>query len=132
MAAGFAAPDSGNTGSFISASDRSTSVDDAIKRIQGGQYSPMPPAQVFVRSGTGSPRLTIENGTQYEIRVYLSGPETHTVSVPAGGSSVLDLTAGAFKLAAEIPNSSIIPFYGEQTFNGGAAYVEKFYIQRVP
>jgi hypothetical protein len=45
---------------------------------------------------------------------------------------VLELPAGAFKLAAEIPNSSIIPFYGEQTFNSGTQYMEKFYIQRVP
>jgi hypothetical protein len=106
-------------------------VDDAIGRIQGGQYSPMPQAQVSGGSGSGSPRLTIENGTQYDIQVYLSGPETRSVPVPAGGTSVLDLPAGSFKLAAEIPNSSIMPFYGEQNFNNGNAYIEKFYIQRV-
>ena len=92
----------------------------------------MPQAQASGRSGTGSPRLTIENGTQYEIHVYLSGPETHSASIPAGGTSVLDLQSGTLKLAAEIPNSSIVPFYGEQTFSNGTTYMEKFYIQRLP
>jgi tetratricopeptide (TPR) repeat protein len=108
-----------------------TSVDDAIRRIRGGRYSPMPQAQASGGSGSGSPRLSIENATQYVLQVYLSGPETRSVSIPAGGSSVIDLQTGAFKLAAEIPNSSILPFYGEQTFSSGTAYVEKFYIQRV-
>jgi len=131
MATAPAESDSGQHGISPNSSNDAHSVDDAIDRIRGGQYAPMPPAQASVGSGSGSPRLTIENDTQYELRVYLSGPETHSVSIPAGGSSVLDLTIGTFKLAAEIPNSSILPFYGEQTFNNGTAYMEKFYIQRV-
>jgi hypothetical protein len=107
-------------------SDDEGNVGNAIGRISSGMFTPMPPPQVFGGSGPGSPRLTIENGTQYTIQVYLSGPETRSVTVPAGGSEILDLQAGAFKLAAEIPSHSISPFYGEQTFNNGTAYVEKF------
>ncbi len=124
------APNNGESGNNSSVS-QGRSIDDAIGRIRGGQYSPMPPPQVFATGGAGSPKLTIENSTQYELHVYLSGPETRSISIPAGGTSVLDFQPGTFKLAAEIPNSSIIPFYGEQTFNNGTAYVEKFYIQRV-
>ena len=102
------------------------SPDNAIRRIGGGLFTPMPPPQVFEGSRSGSPRLTIENRTQYPIQVYLSGPEPHSVTVLAGESLILDLhAAGAFKFAAEVINSSVSPFYGEQTFNNGTAYVEK-------
>ena len=126
-----AASDSSQHGASTDLSADTRSVDDEIRRISSGQYAPMPPAQASVGTGSGSPRLTIENGTQYEIHVYLSGRETRSVSVQPGATSVLDLPAGAFRLAAEIPNSSIMPFYGEQTFSSGVTYVEKFYIQRV-
>lgn len=123
--------DGGQAGNGVNAPEDNHRVDEAIGRIRAGRYAPMPAAQASARSGLGSPRLTIENGTQYELRVYLSGPAARSVSIQAGASAVLDLAAGSFKLAAEIPNSSILPFYGEQTFNNGTAYVERFYVQRV-
>lgn len=123
--------DSAQHGTSMDHSTGAHSVDDVIGRIQAGQHSAMPQAQALGGIGSGSPRLTIENGTPYALNVYLSGPEKRSVSIPAGGTSVVDLQAGAFKLAAEIPDSSVIPFYGEQTFSSGTAYMEKFYIQRV-
>jgi tetratricopeptide (TPR) repeat protein len=116
-------------GSNVNASEDSHRADEAIGRIRAGRYAPMPAAQASAGSAVGSPRLTIENATQYELHVYVSGPQARSFSIQAGASTVVDLAAGTFRLAAEIPNSSVLPFYGEQTFNNGTAYVERFYVR---
>ena len=49
-----------------------------------------------------------------------------------GSSRLIDIAVGPYRIAAEIPNSSIMPFYGEQTFAEAVAYSKRFYIGTAP
>jgi hypothetical protein len=51
-----------------------------------------------------------------------------TVIVAPGQSMEADLAPGQYQVAAEIPNSSVRPFYGVQTYEPRSRYLERFYV----
>jgi hypothetical protein len=77
-------------------------------------------------------KLTINNSTDSLIRVYVrvavSGVTSNRVvslAVPAGASQTIQLAAGRYDMAAEVPGSpSVLPFYGQVTIAAGASYQE--------
>jgi len=101
----------------------------AIASIRGRQHSAMPLAQALAGKSEGC-ELSLENGTQYDIAVYLGGPAAKAVSVPAGASLSFVLQPGQYEIAAEIPNASFQPFYGEQAFQPNTKYRVRFGVQR--
>lgn len=105
--------------------------EEAIKRIQAGRYTPMPPPSTAPASGPAGKGMTIENGTGHTLHVHFSGPLSRSVVVPDGSSESIELAVGDYQVAAEVPGSAIIPFYGRQAYQPLTHYWLKFYTQRV-
>ncbi len=110
---------------------RAETPDEAIKRIQAGRYTAMPPATTAAASGPAGKGMTIENGTGQTLHLHFSGPMNRTVVVPNGTSESVELAVGDYQVAAEVPGSKIVPFYGRQAYQPFTHYWLKFYTQRV-
>lgn len=106
-------------------------AEEAIRRIQAGRYTPMPPPTTAPASGPAGKGMTIENGTGQTLHVHFSGPVSRTVVVPDGGSESIELAVGDYQVAAEVPGSRIIPFFGRQAYQPFTHYWLKFYTQRL-
>jgi hypothetical protein len=76
--------------------------------------------------------ITIENGTALAVSVYFRGPAERSVIVHSGQTLSVGLPAGRYQVAAEIPGSSVIPFYGEQTYDPNNQYRHRFYLGKLP
>lgn len=104
---------------------------EAIRRIQAGQHSQMPPAITAPASGPAGKGMTIENGTGHVLHIHFSGPMSRTVVVADGRSESVELAVGDYQIAAEAPSSEITPFYGRQTYRPRTHYWLKFHTQRI-
>jgi mono/diheme cytochrome c family protein len=104
--------------------------EEAIRRIQAGRHSQMPPPTTAPASGPAGKGMTIENGTGYALHVHFSGPMNRTVVVADGKSESVELAVGDYQVAAEVPGSTIVPFYGRQAYQPFTHYWLKFYTQR--
>lgn len=104
--------------------------EEAIRRIQAGQHSPMPPPTTAPASGPAGKGMTLENGTGHILHVHFTGPASRTVVVPDGKSESVELAVGDYQVAAEVPGSRIVPFYGRQAYQPFTHYWLKFYTQR--
>lgn len=102
---------------------------DAIARIRQGSYAQMPPPQTAYASGPAGKGMTIENGTGSLLRVHFSGPANRTVDVPNGQSADMELVVGSYEVAAEVPGTSIMLFYGTQTYQPNTHYWLKFFME---
>lgn len=109
---------------------RAESPSEAISRIRNGTHTQMPPPQTAYASGPMGKGMTIENGTGYLVKVHFDGPVSRTVDVPTGQSVGVDLVVGSYHVAAEVPGSRIVPFYGEQIYQPHTHYWLKFFVQR--
>jgi hypothetical protein len=108
--------------STMSGSSETASM--ATERIRSSRYAPMPePKALPDASGT---TFTVENKTKLPISVYLNGSTSRALTVLPSSSASATITPGRYQIAAEIPNSGVTPFYGEQTFNAGTKYQQVF------
>jgi hypothetical protein len=98
------------------------SVGAAIERLCDGPHAVLPEAEKLSASvGDG---VLVENATRYAIRVYFKGPTIRTENI--GGSVTLRLDPGEYEVAAEVPDSGILPFYGKQSYSAGVGHKDKF------
>jgi hypothetical protein len=111
--------------------DRPGNTDDAtsaIGRIRSGAYSKLPHAVSSPARGPGGAGVTILNKTRYAIVVYLSGPTSRAITIAAGQSREMSLPAGKYEMAAEAPNTGIIPFYGVRVQESDTHYRYQFFV----
>lgn len=100
---------------------------EAIARIRSGPHLQMPAPRTAYASGAGK-GMTIENSTGHLLRIHFGGPVIRTVDIPSGQSVDVDLTVGAYEVAAEAPGTAITPFYGTQTYQPNTHYWLKFFL----
>ncbi len=100
----------------------------AIDRIRRGKHSSMPKAERAPATVSGSGGITLENGTNYTIRVYFGGPASRTITIAPRSSTKVDLGVGLYREAAEVLSSTILPFYGYHYQERNADYHVKFYV----
>ncbi len=108
-------------------------VDTRI-HVQTFQESPMgklPPPEL---SG-GEPRpgwsvYEVENGTDDVLTVFLDGPDALQRSIPAGGSTTLEIPSGAYSVYVTVTRKNVIPFQGSFTLRG--RYRARFVITSAP
>lgn len=105
-------------------------TEDAIQRIRAGQHVAMPPPTSTAASGPAGKGMTIENESGHTLHVHFSGPVTRTVVVPNGQAAGVELAVGRYQVAAEIPQSRIVPFYGEQAYEPNTHYWLKFFVRQ--
>jgi hypothetical protein len=94
----------------------------AVSRIEGSAHMTLAPIQ----PGSGSGPITIENGTPFALTVYLSGPSSQKQLIAAHASLPLTLSPGVYKLAGEVSDKSVLPFFAVRTYSGGET--EHFYL----
>lgn len=124
----------------VAASSGDNSTDSADERVRSEvdqlarsrQYSAMPAPRRTTPDQTlteGMVQRSVENGTSYTLRILLSGPVNRELRLAPGQRQSLTLPAGAYRVAAHLTAPNVLPFYGEQTYESGAQYESKFYIQ---
>jgi hypothetical protein len=104
-------------------------ADEAVKRIRSGRHSAMPPPVSRAATGPAGKGMTVENGTGHTVVIHFNGPVTRSVSVPNGLSSDVELVTGDYEVAAEVPGSRIVPFYGRQSYAPNTHYWLKFFVR---
>jgi len=126
---------SGDGTSAMEPADRSGSVagseeQAAIDRLRRGPHSTIPPAETSRgAAGTSATLLTINNGTNYGLRVYLTGPERKTIQVPPSSARTVEISPGQYEVGGELAGAGVVPFYGVQNFAPGTVYQQRFYIK---
>jgi hypothetical protein len=103
-------------------------VRQEIASIRGSSHQAMPPTQASARALGGQTSMTIENGTQYTLFVFFSGPASQKLQVAPGQSQTVQLGPGNYEIAAKVSEASVVPFYGQQSLNQNTEYSEHFYI----
>lgn len=98
----------------------------AIARIYASQHASMPEPKCA--PGEGGASLTVKNGTKLPIRYLLKGPTSQEITLEPSLSVRVNLAPGSYQVAAEIPNSKILPFYGEENFSVGTQCQQGFYL----
>ena len=103
---------------------------ETIKRIKQGEHGDMPePIQSPVTDSSGE-TLTIVNATGHKLMIHFSGPETKTVKISTGKSVSVELTTGQYEMAAEVPETNIIPFYGSYSCKPNMQYQIQFIVKK--
>ena len=99
-----------------------------MQLIKHGKYATMPKPMRAEATGPFGKGMTIENGTGHTLLVHFDGPITKTVEVPDRKSVGAELAVGSYEVAAEVPESSILPFCGIQHYEPDTHYWLKFYV----
>lgn len=104
------------------------SVRSAIDRIAKGSHQELPvPTQASTTPGE-SPGWLIENATGYQLHLYLSGPIEHDYVIQNGSSISIDLPPGDYRIAADVSDKSVLPFYAVRQLNATTRWQSHFYI----
>jgi len=120
---------SSNRPNWGGSSAQTDSIRQAIDQMRGGPHAAMPPAQASSVGLGGGTAMTVRNNTPYGLTVYLGGPTSRDVEIPAGGSQVVALPAGRYEVAANVSNPAVVQFYGVAEYAPDTQYSENFYIE---
>ncbi len=106
-------------------------IETQLAKIEAGQHGYFPPPTQTQQSQqlSGEAQYTIINDTSYTLTVLLSGPSTTSIDVASHATETVTLKPGTYKVAAEVSKSSVIPYYGQITFNADSTYQGEYYIQ---
>ena len=74
-------------------------------------------------------KVIIENRTEYDLIQYMSGPEYRLVKLEKNSETEIEIISGAYRIAAELDNPDLYPFYGEITYEEGNIYRHVYEIQ---
>jgi hypothetical protein len=101
-----------------------------IDRIANGAHQDLPvPTQTSTTRGQ-NPGWSIENATGYQLHMYLSGPSERDYIIPNGKSINIDLSPGTYRIAADVSNKGVIPFYAVRQLDSNVRWTSHFYIGR--
>jgi hypothetical protein len=104
------------------------SIQQQIDQIRNGPHEAMPPGRQSKMALGGQSGMRVENGTEYTLSVFFSGPATQKVDLLPGASQVVRLPPGKYEVAARVSDPSVIPYYGEQDYVPNTQILEHFYI----
>lgn len=72
--------------------------------------------------------LIIENNTEFDLTVYLKGPEYKIIKVEKNSTIEVEISAGTYEAVSELSNPDILPYYGNVTYEEGQRYREEYTI----
>jgi hypothetical protein len=107
-------------------------VHDMVEKIRAGEHAAMPSAErssIPIQGLTGQAIITIKNSTGYELSIFFDGPVSRKVTLAPGATQDVGLIPGMFHVAGRVAAAKILPFYGEETYQG-SKYTVTFYISR--
>ncbi len=80
--------------------------------------------------GPGKSILIIENNTEYDLTIYLKGPEYKIIKTGKNSTTETEITAGSYEAAVESSNIDILPSYGKVNYDEGQRYREEYEITK--
>ena len=104
-------------------------IDLEINKIFTGKHSKLPPPHQTSYGYGSTSEVVIENATQYIMTLYYSGPDKKKIEIQPYSKINRIFSNGYYKVGARVSDSSVYPFVGERSMNGGG-YSEYFYIVR--
>ncbi len=72
--------------------------------------------------------LMIEDNTEFDLTIYLKGPEFKIIRVEKNSSVEIEISAGSYEAVADLNNQDILPYYGQVTYEEGKKYREEYKI----
>jgi len=104
-------------------------IDSKLKIIASSTYNlfeqPVPERKFW---GPEKSILIIEDNTEFDLTIYLKGPEYKIIKVEKNSTSEIEITAGSYEAAAELNNPDILPYYGKVTYEESQKYREEYTI----
>lgn len=104
-------------------------IDSKLKLISSSPCNsieqPVPERKIW---GTEKSILIIENNTEFDLTIYLKGPEYRIIEVQENSTAEIEITAGNYETAAELSNPDIPPYYGNVAYEEGQRYREEYTI----
>jgi hypothetical protein len=97
-----------------------------IDRIASGAHQELPAPILNSLAPGQSPGWSIENGTDYDLHLYLSGPVERSYAIAGRGSIEVDLPPGNYRIAADVSHG-VLPFYAVRQL-GSTRWKSHFYI----
>jgi tetratricopeptide (TPR) repeat protein len=98
-------------------------VNIKIKTIIEKPYDSIPE---FTAAGSfaknGNSRVTLDNRTEFNITIYLGGPENRIIRLEKKTKTEVEVIAGDYKIVVEIQNPENGLLYGETSFEDGKKY----------
>jgi outer membrane protein assembly factor BamD (BamD/ComL family) len=92
-------------------------IADVKKKSPFAQWSPMEVNEYLPRNEKNS-KLIMKNDTEYIVKVMFSGPEPKRVEIAPGTTIEFELLNGEYTVSASVPNSTVDPFWGLETYKG--------------
>lgn len=104
-------------------------IDKAVADIFAGGHGNLPQMDRLGGAG-GVSRITVTNGTKYTLTLLYSGPVSKRIELPSSGTRTVTLTNGIYQIAASVNDSSVAPYAGIESLDGGE-YGATFVIDRI-
>ncbi len=104
-------------------------VDSKLKLISSSDYKLLEqPAPLRRFWGSKKSILVIENNTEFDLAMYLKGPEYKIIKIEKNSSQEIEITPGTYKTAMDSNNTDILPYYGEIAYEEGQKYLVEYSI----
>jgi hypothetical protein len=101
-------------------------VSATVAGIKAGPHAATPRPQATAAGLSSQVALVVENGTIYELSVFISGAVSETFNVAPGAMHTVKLAPGTYEIAATVLNPNFLPFYGSEVFAANTQYVATF------
>lgn len=101
---------------------------DTIDEITGGTTEDLPPPTASGSAPGGTVSMEITNGSNRDLEMLYTGPETEQVTIGTDESMTLQLAPGAYQVVVRASGGGVIPFSGSWSLASGTAYSEYYYI----
>jgi len=105
-------------------------IDAAIDSIARGPHQDLPQQSAQRLAPGERTGWSVENGTGYDVQLYVSGPEKQQFAIPNGGSITINLIPGTYRIAATVSDVAVKPFYAVRQLEGQTRWASHFYIAR--
>jgi tetratricopeptide (TPR) repeat protein len=102
-------------------------VNIKIRTISEKPYDSIPEltaAGSFAKNGNS--KVTLDNRTEFNLTVYLGGPENSVVRLEKKTKTEVEIIAGDYKIVVEIQNPENSLLYGETSFEDGKKYKDSY------
>ena len=102
-------------------------IDSKLKSIYSSDHNLLEqPAPVRRFRGPGKSILVIENSTEFNLTVYLKGPDYRVVEVENNSTLEVEITSGSYETALDSDNMDNLPYYGELEYGEGQRYLVEY------
>lgn len=104
-----------------------SAVGSAIDKVSQGPHQELPPPAQSSAVGQG-PGWTFENASGQQLVLYLSGPTQRQYKVSNGQTILMKLFPGTYRIAVEVSDTSVLPYYAVRQLSSDTRWKSTFHI----